>query len=545
MAGESLRVVAGNAAGKEIELDSEFLIGRAADKEEGKLGDDPEISRSHARISRRAGDQLAIEDLGSTNGTFVNGKKVEGAQVLSAGDTIKVGTTTLQVLSPEGEAPQATAFSASPPPPSQATKATGTPTPAPPPPPAAAPPPPSAPPPTGAPPPAARPPVGAPPPAGPPPGAPVRPGPPGAPPPGAPPRGVPPSPGRRGGFPVVPAVIGGLVLIAIIVVAVVLLAGGGGSNTKSTKAIIKDNQKTLALVDTKTPVFKNGKTVTQAGGGSGIVVDAKKGYVLTNQHVVAGATSIKATVGTTEANASVLGQAPCEDLAVLQLKPVPPGLQSAKLGTSTKVTSGDKVVAMGYPGSFQSTRTLTGTDGTVSSGVAAGTISNDLPKYPALIQHSAPISPGNSGGPLFNDKGEVVGINTLGSTGTSQNQNGAIAISRARSQLPDLEANRDSGYVGWQLETIKGSLLSSFGLTHHGNTLFVDSVDPGSPADNAKPGKLVGTDTIEKMEGSPVKSVADTCDILGSHSSGDRISIEGETLFNARYLPYTVHVTLK
>ncbi|MFL5866559.1 MAG: FHA domain-containing protein, partial [Thermoleophilaceae bacterium] len=174
MAGESLRVVAGNAAGKEIELDSEFLIGRAADKEEGKLGDDPEISRSHARISRRAGDQLAIEDLGSTNGTFVNGKKVEGAQVLSAGDTIKVGTTTLQVLSPEGEAPQATAFSASPPPPSQATKATGTPTPPPPPPPAAAPPPPAAPPPTGAPPPAARPPVGAPPPAGPPPGAPVR-----------------------------------------------------------------------------------------------------------------------------------------------------------------------------------------------------------------------------------------------------------------------------------------------------------------------------------------------------------------------------------
>ena len=342
----------------------------------------------------------------------------------------------------------------------------------------------------------------------------------------------------------VPFVIGGVVLVAIIAVAAVLIAGsGGGTKTKSTKQIIKDNNTTVARVDTKTPVFKNGKTVSQAGGGSGIVVDASRGYVLTNQHVVAGATSIKATVGTTEANATVLGQAPCEDLAVLQLKPVPPGIKQAKLGTSNSLSSGDKVVAMGFPGSFQSTRTLTGTDGTVSSGVAPGTISADLPKYPALIQHSAPISPGNSGGPLFNEKGEVVGINTLGSTGSSQNQNGAISISRARSQLRDLEANRDSGYVGWQLEVIDGSVLRSFGLSHHGKTLFVDSVDPNSPAENAK---LVSTDTVEEVEGSPVKSISDLCDIIGSHSSGDRLKIAGETLFNGSYAEYRpVFATLK
>jgi hypothetical protein len=73
----------------------------------------------------------------------------------------------------------------------------------------------------------------------------------------------------------------------------------------------------------------------------------------------------------------------------------------------------------------------------------------------------------------------------------------------------------------------------------------VDSVDSGSPADNAKPGKLVGTDTVEQLEGSPVKTVPDVCDILGSHSSGDRLSISGETLFGSRYVPYTVRATLK
>ena len=115
MAGESLRVIAGQASGAEIPLEGDLLIGRAADVEEGKLGDDPEISRRHARITLRAGDQLAIEDLGSTNGTFVNGKRIEASQTLIPGDTIKVGMTTLQVLDASGNAPQATAFAAIPP----------------------------------------------------------------------------------------------------------------------------------------------------------------------------------------------------------------------------------------------------------------------------------------------------------------------------------------------------------------------------------------------------------------------------------------------
>jgi predicted component of type VI protein secretion system len=89
-------VVAGRAIGMSILLDDELLIGRHADGA-GRLADDEEISRSHARISLDRSGFCAIEDLGSTNGTFVNGLRVAGPQTISVGDTIEVGGTTLVV----------------------------------------------------------------------------------------------------------------------------------------------------------------------------------------------------------------------------------------------------------------------------------------------------------------------------------------------------------------------------------------------------------------------------------------------------------------
>jgi pSer/pThr/pTyr-binding forkhead associated (FHA) protein len=89
-------VVAGRAIGMSIVLDDELLIGRHADGA-GRLADDEEISRSHARISLDRSGFCAIEDLGSTNGTFVNGLRITGPQTLSVGDTIELGGTTLVV----------------------------------------------------------------------------------------------------------------------------------------------------------------------------------------------------------------------------------------------------------------------------------------------------------------------------------------------------------------------------------------------------------------------------------------------------------------
>jgi FHA domain len=99
-----LRVTAGGAAGSEISLDQEFAIGRSAEGL-GKLGDDPQLSRRHARVARDPGGQVFIEDLGSTNGTFVNDQRISGRQALNPGDRIRVGHTQLSLQGDAAPAP--------------------------------------------------------------------------------------------------------------------------------------------------------------------------------------------------------------------------------------------------------------------------------------------------------------------------------------------------------------------------------------------------------------------------------------------------------
>src|SRR5215218_4751777 len=97
MAGEQLQVTEGKERGKRLAVEAELLIGRAAPEDEGRLGDDPEISRRHARVYRSADGMLAVEDLGSANGTFVNGDRIDAPRALAPGDVVRVGKTVLQV----------------------------------------------------------------------------------------------------------------------------------------------------------------------------------------------------------------------------------------------------------------------------------------------------------------------------------------------------------------------------------------------------------------------------------------------------------------
>ena len=141
MPGEQLRVLDGPSAGQEVLLGDEFTVGRN-EQGDGNLGSDPEISRLHARIRRTPAGGIEIEDLGSTNGTFVNDTRIDGPRQLNPGDTVRMGTTTLKL-----EDPQATAISARPvldAPPTEPVAVPPTPPPvaAPPPPPVAVPPPP-------------------------------------------------------------------------------------------------------------------------------------------------------------------------------------------------------------------------------------------------------------------------------------------------------------------------------------------------------------------------------------------------------------------
>ena len=108
MAGEQLRVTEGGERGKALRVDADLQIGRGVPDAEGRLGDDPLLSQRHARISRRDTGQLTVEDLGSTNGTFVNDERIGGLRALELGDLVRVGHTVLQVTDASGGLPGAT-----------------------------------------------------------------------------------------------------------------------------------------------------------------------------------------------------------------------------------------------------------------------------------------------------------------------------------------------------------------------------------------------------------------------------------------------------
>ena len=133
VAGEQLRVSEGQDSGQTISVDSEILFGRGSTDELGRLGDDPLLSRRHARIGRGPGGQLIVEDLGSANGTFVNDQRIEGVYTLALGDRVRVGGTVFQVTDAGGNVPAKTQLSDSPPPREAAPAAQPAPPPPPPP----------------------------------------------------------------------------------------------------------------------------------------------------------------------------------------------------------------------------------------------------------------------------------------------------------------------------------------------------------------------------------------------------------------------------
>jgi S1-C subfamily serine protease len=340
--------------------------------------------------------------------------------------------------------------------------------------------------------------------------------------------------------------IGGALLGALVVAG----CGGSGSSTLSQQQLITKVKPTV--------VELSGKREDQTVGGSGVVIDAKKGLVLTNEHVVAGVSALKAKVGDNSATAGparVLAQAPCDDLAVVQLANVPAGLKQIPLGSSSKVKSGEQVTVLGYPASFSNpeTQTVVSTNGTVSSTNVAAEPDPSLPKYPSTIQHQAPVNPGNSGGPLVNSKGELIGINTLGNTQqggrTIQGQYYAIAMDHIKQLLPNLEAGKSQAYLGWSIAPVDQVNLGTafaqdpvFQSASLGRTvqqvlqkngvkgIYVLSSATGSPARNAK---LGFGDLILSIENTPVKSVGDVCDILQSHGPGDKLLVRGRYLNSA------------
>ena len=241
--------------------------------------------------------------------------------------------------------------------------------------------------------------------------------------------------------------------------------------------------------------------------GSGVIFDAKSGYILTNAHVVENASEITVTLQDgRDLKAEVLGSDAPSDIAVLKVKP--DGLAQIALGDSAKVEVGDFVVAIGNPFGLQHT---------VTSGIISGLSRSGINPdgYEDFIQTDASINPGNSGGALVNLRGELIGINTaiLSRSGGNIGIGFAIPVNMAHSVMEQLikYGSVKRGQLGVSMYTVTPDIAHSLGLASAAGAL-VSQVVEGSPAEKA--GIRTG-DVITSVNGQPVKSNSELRNTIG------------------------------
>ena len=233
----------------------------------------------------------------------------------------------------------------------------------------------------------------------------------------------------------------------------------------------------------------------QQGAGSGFII-SKDGYIVTNNHVVEGATEVTVTLANKkEYAAKVIGRDPKTDVALVKIESKEP-LTVASLGDSDQLRVGEWVVAVGNPFGLSNTVTK----GIVSAKnrvIGAG-------PYDDFIQTDAPINPGNSGGPLFNLKGEVVGINTA-IVPNGQGIGFAVAVNTAKALIPQLESKGEvtRGYLGVAIQAITPELVKGLSLKDEKGAL-VAGVTKGSPAETAG---IKSGDVIVRFDGKDVAEV--------------------------------------
>ncbi len=277
--------------------------------------------------------------------------------------------------------------------------------------------------------------------------------------------------------------------------------------------------------------------------GSGVVVDATKGYVLTNNHVVAGADDISVTVANGHTvKAKVLGTDPDTDLAVLQIPVADNKLTALRLADSSKLRVGDFVVAIGEP---------FGLGQTVTSGIVSALGRSGLrgSGYQNFIQTDASINPGNSGGPLVNLRGELVGINSMiyspsgGNVGIGFAIPSNLAADVMRQLIATGEVKR--GALGVDAQDITPQIANMLALTDTRGAV-VTRVRANTPA--AAAGLKTG-DVIVSLDGKPVSGEQDLHNIEGLTAPGAAISVgvlrDGQPLTISTSLKATDVHTLK
>jgi len=256
----------------------------------------------------------------------------------------------------------------------------------------------------------------------------------------------------------------------------------------------------------------------QRGLGSGFII-SKDGYIMTNNHVVEGADTIKVTLSDNrDFDAKVIGTDPQTDVALIKIND-PENLPVLPLGDSSQLEAGEWVIAIGNPFGLSQTVTV----GVVS---ATGRNSVGISDYENFIQTDAAINPGNSGGPLINGRGEVVGINTalFSKTGGYMGIGFAIPINMAKSVEDQLQASGKvtRGWLGVVIQNVNKDLADSFGLKQVGGIL-ISEVQKESPASAAG---LKQGDVIFKLDGVELKDVSDLRNRVAMLQPGTKTMLE-------------------
>jgi len=251
--------------------------------------------------------------------------------------------------------------------------------------------------------------------------------------------------------------------------------------------------------------------------GSGVIVDAKNGYIITNHHVVENASEITVTLLDNRSfSAKVVGSDEGADIAVLQAKQ--PNLIAMALGDSSHLEVGDYVVAIGNPFGLQNTVTA----GIVS---ALGRSGINPDGYEDFIQTDASINPGNSGGALVNLRGELVGINSaiLSGSGGNIGIGFAIPVNMAKGVMDQLikYGQVKRGVLGVNIYNVTPDIAKEFGLTESSGAL-VAGVAQGSAAERA--GVKTG-DIITSINGVPMRDAGELRNTIGMLRVGDKVEI--------------------
>ena len=245
----------------------------------------------------------------------------------------------------------------------------------------------------------------------------------------------------------------------------------------------------------------------QVSAGSGVIIDAANGYVVTNSHVVENAQEIAVTLkDRRRLRAKLIGRDAATDIALLQIKAE--SLTALPLGDSDRAKVGDFVVAIGNP---------FGLGQTVTSGIvsALGRSGLKIEGYEDFIQTDASINPGNSGGALVNFQGELIGINTaiIGPAGGSVGIGFAVPVSIVRSVMEQLREYGEvrRGRLGVAIQDLTPDLAESMNLMGDEGALIA-KIERGSPADS---GGLRSGDVVVAVDGRPVRSATDFRNRIG------------------------------